>query len=74
MPETAENVAEEFNVLRDDQDAFAFRSQSRIATTQEANIFVGEIIPVTIPLRKGDEVIVNKDEQPRVNTTLAGLF
>jgi acetyl-CoA acyltransferase len=73
MPETAENVAEEFGVLREDQDAFAFRSQQRVAQAVAAGYFSEEIVPVVIPQRKGDDIIVNSDEHPRPNTSLEGL-
>ncbi len=64
MPETAENVAQEFQVSRADQDAFALRSQQRAATAQASGFFAREITPVTIPGRKGDTV-VDRDEHPR---------
>src|SRR3954471_18625576 len=64
MPETAENVAEDYKVSRADQDAFALRSQQRALAAQASGAFAGEIIPVTIPARKGDPVIVSKDEHP----------
>lgn len=73
MPETAENVAEEFKISREDQDAFALRSQQRWAQAHERGFFANEIIPVTIPQRKGDPVVVNTDEHPRPNSTLEGL-
>jgi 3-oxoadipyl-CoA thiolase len=73
MPETAENVAVEFNVSREDQDAFAFRSQQRVAQAVAAGYFSEEIEPVVIPQRKGDDIIVNSDEHPRPNTSLEGL-
>ena len=76
MPETAENVAEEFQVTREDQDAFAARSQARAMAAQENSKLAAEIVPVTIPQRRGDPVIVEKDEHPRAGTTvekLAGL-
>ena len=76
MPETAENVAEEFQVTREDQDAFAARSQARAVAAQENGNLAAEIVPVTIPQRRGDPVIVEKDEHPRAGTTvekLAGL-
>jgi 3-oxoadipyl-CoA thiolase len=73
MPETAENVAVEFNVSREDQDAFAFRSQQRVAQAVAAGYFSEEIVPVVIPQRKGDDIIVNSDEHPRPNTSLEGL-
>ena len=65
MPETAENVAEEFNVSREDQDTFALRAQQRAAAAQKNGRLAAEITPVTIPQRKGDPVIVDKDEHPR---------
>ncbi|VAX07593.1 Acetyl-CoA acetyltransferase @ 3-oxoadipyl-CoA thiolase [hydrothermal vent metagenome] len=73
MPETAENVAEDFNISREDQDLFAFRSQQKTAAAQEAGRFDDEITPVTIPMRKGDPVIVTTDEHPRASTTLEAL-
>jgi len=73
MPETAENVAEEFGVLREDQDAFAFRSQQRVAQAVAAGYLSEEIVPVVIPQRKGDDIIVNNDEHPRPNSSLEGL-
>ncbi|MDI7862885.1 3-oxoadipyl-CoA thiolase [Rhizobiaceae bacterium n13] len=68
MPETGENVAEEFRVTREDQDAFAVRSQAKAASAQESGRLAREITPVTIPQRKGDPVIVAKDEHPRATT------
>ncbi len=73
MPETAENVAEQFNISRADQDAFALRSQQRWARAHESGFFANEIIPVTIPQRKGDPIVVNTDEHPRPGTTLEAL-
>ena len=73
MPETADNVAADFGVSREDQDAFALRSQQRWAAAQAAGLFADEIAPVTIPRRKGDPIIVNADEHPRPETDLAGL-
>lgn len=73
MPETAENVAEDFNISREDQDLFAFRSQQKTAAAMEAGTFSEEICPVTIPQRKGDDLIVDTDEHPRASTTLEGL-
>jgi acetyl-CoA acyltransferase len=72
MPETAENVAAEFGVARADQDAFAQRSQQRAAAAIAAGRLAEEIVPVTIPAKKGDPVIVNRDEHPR-ETTLESL-
>jgi 3-oxoadipyl-CoA thiolase len=65
MPSTAENVAQEWQVSREDQDAFAVRSQDKAATAQENGRFAAEIVPVSIPQRKGDPVIVERDEHPR---------
>ena len=70
MPETGENVAEQFGVSREDQDKFALRSQQRTAAAIERGFFNNEIVPVTVPKRKGDPVIVDADEHPRPNTTL----
>jgi acetyl-CoA acyltransferase len=72
MPETAENVAEEFKVSRADQDAFALRSQQRYAAAAERGFFDGELVPVHIPQKKGDPLIVARDEHPRA-TTLEAL-
>ena len=66
MPSTAENVAEEFQVTRDDQDAFAHRSQQRTAAAQESGRLAAEIVPVEIPQRKGDPLTVDTDEHPRL--------
>lgn len=68
MPETGENVATEFNVTRADQDAFALRSQSKAAAAQANGRLAQEITPVTIPQRKGDPVIIDRDEHPRATT------
>ena len=73
MPETGENVAADFNVSREDQDAFALRSQKKAAAAQANGRLAGEIVPVTIPKRKGDPVVVDKDEHPRGDTTLEQL-
>ena len=72
MPETAENVAEEFQVARKDQDAFALRSQQRAAKAQSAGFFAEEIEPVVIPGKAGPTT-VDKDEHIRPDTTLEGL-
>ena len=72
MPETAENVAAEFKVSREDQDAFALRSQQRAAAAIAAGRFAEEIVPVTISQKKGDPVVVLTDEHPR-ETTLEAL-
>jgi len=73
MPETGENVAEEFQISRADQDAFALRSQQKTARAQKAGILAEEITPVTIPQRRGDAVVVENDEHPRPNTSLEAL-
>jgi 3-oxoadipyl-CoA thiolase len=65
MPETAENVAEEYQVSREDQDRFAAESQRRAAAAQANGRFAAEIVPVTIPQRKGDSIVVDRDEHPR---------
>jgi acetyl-CoA acyltransferase len=73
MPETAENVAEEFDISRQDQDAFALRSQQRTARAAAAGYFSEEIVPVIIPRRKGDDLVVDRDEHPRPESTSEGL-
>ncbi|QDP19715.1 3-oxoadipyl-CoA thiolase [Sphingomonas xanthus] len=65
MPETAENVAEEFQVSRQDQDKFAAESQRRAAAAQANGRLAAEIVPVTVPQRKGDPIVVDRDEHPR---------
>ncbi|MBC2665881.1 3-oxoadipyl-CoA thiolase [Novosphingobium flavum] len=65
MPETAENVAVDFNVSREDQDKFAAESQRRAAAAQAAGRFEAEIVPVSVPQKKGDPLIVSRDEHPR---------
>ncbi|MBD3804109.1 MAG: 3-oxoadipyl-CoA thiolase [Thioclava sp.] len=73
MPETAENVADDFGVSREDQDAFALRSQDRAAAAMSEGRLASEITPVTITQRKGDPVVVDTDEHPRAGTTLEAL-
>lgn len=73
MPETAENVAEQFNVSREDQDAFALRSQLRTERAQNDGIFENEIMPVSIPRHKQEDLIFDRDEHPRAGSTLDGL-
>jgi 3-oxoadipyl-CoA thiolase len=73
MPETGENVAEDYQVTRADQDAFAYRSQQRAAKAQAAGFFAEEIVPVEIAGRKGEVTIFDKDEHPRADTTLEQL-
>lgn len=68
MPETAENVADQFNISREDQDLFALRSQQRTAAAQANGILAEEITAVTIPQRRGEAIIVDKDEHPRETT------
>ena len=72
MPQTAENVAAQFNINRADQDQFALTSQQRTADAQARGFFEQEIIPVTIPQRKGEPVVIAQDEHPRA-TTLEAL-
>jgi acetyl-CoA C-acetyltransferase/acetyl-CoA acyltransferase len=72
MPETAENVAKDFDIGREDQDAFALRSQQRAAAAQANGRLAAEIVPVTIPQRKGEAIVVSRDEHPRA-TSLEAL-
>ncbi len=72
MPQTADNVADEWSISREDQDAFALRSQQRTAAAQQAGFFAEEIVPVVIKGRKGDTV-VDTDEHPRADTTAEAL-
>ena len=73
MPETAENVAEEFSISRADQDEFAFKSQQKAETAQKNGRLAEEIVPVTIPQRKGEPVLITADEHPRHGTTRESL-
>ncbi|PKA43698.1 3-oxoadipyl-CoA thiolase [Rhizobium sullae] len=75
MPETAENVAEAFEISRTDQDAFAYRSQKKAAAAQANGRFSEEIVPVEVPQRKGGPILFSQDEHPRLTTldALAGL-
>jgi len=73
MPETAENVAEEWKISRADQDAFALRSQQRAAAAKNVGFFESEIFPVTVAGKKGELVEISEDEQPRPETTLEAL-
>ncbi|MCB5160399.1 3-oxoadipyl-CoA thiolase [Marinomonas algarum] len=73
MPETAENVAEEFSISREDQDLFALRSQQKTAAAQQSGRFDKEIVPVSIPQRKSDPKIVSQDEHPRNDTKISAL-
>jgi 3-oxoadipyl-CoA thiolase len=72
MPQTGDNVAEDFGVSREDQDAFAVRSQQRTAAAQASGFFADEILPVRIAHKKG-ETVVDTDEHPRADTSLDGL-
>ena len=72
MPETAENVATEFNISRNDQDRMALASQTKALAAQQAGVFDAEIVPVNVPQKKGDALVVNRDEHPRA-TTLEAL-
>ncbi len=73
MPETAENLAEEHKISREDQDAFALGSQQRAALAMERGRFDREIVPVQVPQRRSEPVVVDTDEHPRPDTTLDGL-
>ena len=73
MPQTADNVASDFNISRADQDAFALRSQQRWAAAHAAGRFADELIPVVIARKKGDPIVVDTDEHPRPETTLEML-
>ena len=73
MPETAENLAAEFNISREDQDAFAWRSQQKSGQAMESGRLGEEIVPVSIPQRKGEPLIVDQDEHPRPETKLEKL-
>ncbi|PGH57959.1 3-oxoadipyl-CoA thiolase [Azospirillum palustre] len=73
MPETAENVAADYNISRADQDAFAVRSQQRAGRAQESGRLAREIVPVAIPRRKGEPTIISADEHLRPDTTLEAL-
>ncbi|MBB3318723.1 MULTISPECIES: 3-oxoadipyl-CoA thiolase [unclassified Rhizobium] len=73
MPETADNVAEDFGVSRADQDAFAARSQARWASAQKVGLFADELVSVRVAQKKGDAVVVDRDEHPRPGTTAEQL-
>jgi 3-oxoadipyl-CoA thiolase len=73
MGETAENVAERYHISRAEQDAYALRSHQRAVAAQQSGLFAQEIIPVTIPQKKGAEVVVSQDEHPRADTSLEKL-
>ncbi|HJX95754.1 MAG TPA: 3-oxoadipyl-CoA thiolase [Candidatus Acidoferrum sp.] len=73
MPETAEIVAEEFHVSREDQDAFALRSQQRATSAMRGGLLAQEIVPVAIPQKRGEAILFSADEHPRADTSLAAL-
>ena len=73
MPETADNVAEDYDVSRADQDAFAARSQARYAAAADAGLFADELMSVSVPQRRGDPIVVDKDEHPRPGTNTEKL-
>jgi 3-oxoadipyl-CoA thiolase len=73
MAETGENVAEDFQISREDQDAFAYRSQMRAKAAVESGRLEREIVPISIPQRRGDPLVVITDEHPRPDTTLEAL-
>ncbi|MCV2445652.1 3-oxoadipyl-CoA thiolase [Paracoccus sp. DMF] len=73
MPQTADNVAADFGISRADQDAFAARSQARWEAAQAAGVFADEIVPVTIPQKKGEPIVFDTDEHPRPGTTAETL-
>ena len=69
MPQTADNVAANYDINREDQDAFAARSQARWGAAHAAGIFADEIVPVSVPQRRADPIVVDTDEHPRAGTT-----
>ena len=69
MSETAENVAVEYTVSRQDQDAFSWQSQQRCAVADQAGVFADEILPVEIEQRQGGQLIIDHDEHPRPDTS-----
>ena len=73
MAETAENVVDGFLISREDQDAFALRSQERCEAASRAGVFAEEIVAVTVPQRRGDDIVVDTDEHPRFGSTIEGL-
>ncbi len=73
MAETAENVADDFAISRDDQDALALRSQLRAEAAIANGVFADEIVPVVVPQRRGDDLVVEQDEHPRAGSTIEGL-
>ena len=73
MAETAENVADDFGISRDDQDALALRSQLRAEAAMANGVLAEEIVPVAVPQRRGDDLVVEQDEHPRAGSTIEGL-
>ncbi|MBK6292655.1 MAG: thiolase family protein [Ignavibacteria bacterium] len=73
MGETAENIAERWSISREDQDAFAVRSHARAVQAQDSGVYDDEIVSVTIPRRKGDPIVVSRDEMPRRDTSAESL-
>ena len=73
MPETAENVAKDFVISREDQDAFAWQSQQRYAAADQAGVFAAEILPIMIEKQHGDPLNIDRDENPRPHTSLEKL-
>jgi len=73
MAETAENVADDFGISRDDQDQFALRSQQRAEIAMGDGTFADEIVPISVPQRRGDDLVVDQDEHPRAGSTIEGL-
>jgi len=73
MPETGDNVATDYDISREDQDVFAKRSQDRWEAADKAGVFADEITPVSIPQRKGDPIVFDRDEHPRPGTTIEAL-
>ena len=70
---TAENLAKKYNISREEQDEYALRSQQRMAKAMEEGYFDEQIVPITVPVRKGNPIVFNKDEHPRPNSTLEAL-
>jgi len=73
MAETAENVADDFGISRDDQDQFALRSQQRAEIAMGDGTFADEIVPISVPQRRGDDLVVDQDEHPRAGSTVEGV-
>src|SRR5699024_1269213 len=70
---TAENLVEKYDITREEQDEFAFRSQMRMAKAMEEGRFDEQVVPITVPVRKGEPFVFDRDEHPRPQTTLKGL-